>query len=114
MHVASRLATVGHGGQTLMSEATAALLDQPHRDLGRWSLDGVVTELRVIQLGPGEYPPLHTENRHRGNLPRRLARLVGRDDELARIRAALASHRLVSLVGPGGIGKTSLALVGGA
>jgi predicted ATPase len=84
--------------------------DRPLHDLGRWALHGVPTELRIFQLGPGEHPPLRTENRHRGNLPRWLHRLVGRDDELARIRTALASHRLVSLVGPGGIGKTSLAL----
>lgn len=42
--------------------------------------------------------------------PRRLHRLIGRDDELARLRTALASHRPASLVGPGGIGKASLAL----
>ena len=110
VHVASRLATVGHGGQTLVSEATAGLLNTPLRDLGRWALAGVPIELRVLQLGGGEYPPLRTEDRRRGNLPQRLHRLVGRDDELALLRTALASHRLVSLVGPGGIGKTSLAL----
>jgi predicted ATPase/DNA-binding SARP family transcriptional activator len=110
VHVSSRLATVGHGGQTLVSEATAGLVDRPLRDLGRWALADVPTELRVLQLGPGEYPPLRTEDRRRGNLPRRLHRLVGRDDELARIRTALGSHQLVSLVGPGGIGKTRLAL----
>ena len=110
VHLASRLAAVGHGGQTLASAATAGLLATPLRDLGRWSLDGAATDLTILQVDPGEHPPLRTADRHRGNLPRRLPRLVGRDEELSRLRTALGAHRLVSLVGPGGIGKTSLAL----
>ncbi len=110
VHLASRLAAVGHGGQTLASRATAGLLDAPLLDLGRWGLDAGATELTVFQLGAGGHPMLRAEDRREGNLPRRLDRMVGRDHELARIREALASHRVVSLVGPGGIGKTSLAL----
>lgn len=110
VHVASSLAGVGHGGQTLASAATAGLIDAPLRDLGRWALDAGATELQVFQLDTGEHPPLRTEDRRGGNLPRRMDRLIGRDAELARIREALASHRVVTLVGPGGIGKTGLAL----
>ncbi len=110
VHLASRLAAVGHGGQTLASGATAGLLDAPMLDLGRWALDAEATELTVFQLGAGEHPTLRAEDRREGNLPRRLDRMVGREDELGRVREALASHRVVALVGPGGIGKTSLAL----
>lgn len=109
-HLASRMAAVGHGGQTLASETSAGLIPGSHLDLGRWSLDDVTAEVRIFQVGAGEYPPLRAEDRHRGNLPRRLNPLFGRDDEQERVLAALESHRLVTLAGPGGIGKTSLAL----
>jgi predicted ATPase/DNA-binding SARP family transcriptional activator len=108
--VAAALAAAGHGGQTLVSGTTSALLDRDDlRDLGVYRLDG--TEQRVHQLGDGEHPPLHTEaSRRHGNLPRRLGLLIGRDDELKVIDDALATHPVVTLVGPGGIGKTRLAV----
>ena len=109
--MAATLAAAGHGGQTLLSGATSALLDRHDlRDLGTYRLDGVVTEQRVHQLGDGEHPPLRTETARRGNLPRRLGRLIGRDEELKIIDDALATHPVVTLVGPGGIGKTRLAV----
>ncbi len=111
VHLASRLAAVGHGGQTLASEPTALLrVAGSHLDLGRWALDGVTSEVRILQISAGQHPPLLTEDRNRGNIPGRLNRLVGRDQEHGRVVSALASHGLVTLVGPGGIGKTSLAL----
>jgi predicted ATPase/DNA-binding SARP family transcriptional activator len=115
VNAASRLAGAGHGGQALVSGSTAALLDTASLDaelldLGRTALDGTSIELGVFQLGAGRYPPLRTEDRHRGNLPRRLGRLVGRNGELERVCGALAAHRVVTLVGAGGIGKTALAL----
>jgi predicted ATPase/DNA-binding SARP family transcriptional activator len=109
--VAARLAAAAHGGQTLVSGVTAVLLDRDDlRDLGMHRLDGVVAEQRVLQLGEGEHPPLRTEGRRRGNLPRRLGRLVGREQDLDLVVDALAASPIVTLVGPGGIGKTRLAL----
>jgi predicted ATPase/DNA-binding SARP family transcriptional activator len=109
--VAARLAAAGHGGQTLVSGVTSALLDRSNlRDLGTFRLEGVVAEQRILQLGDGEHPPLRTDDSHRGNLPRRLGRLIGRDTELEVIRDALANSPIVTLMGPGGIGKTRLAL----
>ena len=109
--VAARLAAAAHGGQTLVSGVTAVLLDRGDlRDLGTYRLDGVVAEQRIHQLGDGEHPPLRTEDRRQGNLPRRLGRLVGRDAELGVVADALARSPIVTLVGPGGIGKTRLAL----
>ena len=109
--VAARLAAAGHGGQTLVSGVTSALLDGSNlRDLGTFRLEGVVAEQRILQLGDGEHPPLRTDDSRRGNLPRRLGRLIGRDADLEIIRDALANSPIVTLVGPGGIGKTRLAL----
>jgi predicted ATPase/DNA-binding SARP family transcriptional activator len=109
--VAARLAAAAHGGQTLVSGVTSVLLDgRDLRDLGTFRLDGVVAEQRVFQLGEGEHPPLRTEDGRRGNLPRRSGRLIGRHDELEIVADAVAASPIVTLVGPGGIGKTRLAL----
>jgi predicted ATPase/class 3 adenylate cyclase len=118
--VAARLAGAGHGGQTLVSGVTAALLDAGEvgesgaasdlRDLGTFRLDGVVAEQRVLQVGDGDHPPLRTAEGRRGNLPRRMGRLIGRDGDLEVVADALAASPVVTLVGPGGIGKTRLAL----
>lgn len=109
--VAARLAAAGHGSQTLVSGVTAALLDGMRlRDLGSFRLDGVVAEQRILQLGGGDSLPLRIDQTRRSNLPRRTGRLIGRDRELAVVDAALASSPMVTLVGPGGIGKTTLAL----
>jgi predicted ATPase/class 3 adenylate cyclase len=118
--VAARLAAAGHGGQTLASGVTAALLDAGEvaepgagcdlRDLGTFRLDGVVAEQRILQVGEGDHPPLRTAEGRRGNLPRRQGRLIGRVEELDVVADALAASPVVTLVGPGGIGKTRLAL----
>jgi predicted ATPase/class 3 adenylate cyclase len=109
--VAARLAAAAHGGQTLVSGVTSALLDEHDlRDLGTFRLDGVVAEQRILQLGDGEHPPLRTEDRRRGNLPRRLGRLIGRHEDLEILADALGASPIVTLVGPGGIGKTRLAV----
>ncbi|MEZ5098391.1 MAG: BTAD domain-containing putative transcriptional regulator [Thermoleophilia bacterium] len=110
VNLAARLAGAGHGGQTLLTGATAALLGRANlRDLGTHRLPGVVAEQRILQLGDGEHPALRSESR-RGNLPRRLGRLIGRDHELAAVERSLARWPVVTLVGTGGIGKTRLAL----
>ncbi len=94
-----------------MSGVTSALLDGSNlRELGTFRLEGVVAEQRILQLGDGDHPPLRTDDSRRGNLPRRLGRLIGRDADLEIVRDALASSPIVTLVGPGGIGKTRLAL----
>jgi predicted ATPase/DNA-binding SARP family transcriptional activator len=111
VNVASRIAAAGHGGQTLVSGVTAGLLDGHElRDLGNVRFDGLVADHRILQLGGGDHPPLRTEDSRRGNLPRRSGRLIGRDDDLEIVVAALTAAPIVTLVGPGGIGKTSLAV----
>lgn len=109
--LASRLAMVGHGGQILISGTTAELLPEAElTDLGMFRLEGTVTDQRILQLGERRFPPLRSEGNRRGNLTRRSSRLIGRQDELAQIVSALETQPLVTLVGPGGIGKTSLAI----
>ena len=111
VNMASLLSSAGHGGQTLVSDATASVLEDVEvRDLGSYRLEGIVGEQRVLQIGQQQHPSLRIEDQFRGNLPRRLGRLIGRDNELEEIRAALNTYPVVTLVGPGGVGKTRLAV----
>jgi hypothetical protein len=111
VHRAARIAAAGHGGQVLVSAATAALVrDDGLRDLGEHRLKDLSAPERIYQLGGGDFPPLKTL--YRTNLPVPATQFLGRDDELAEVHELLASDeiRLLTLTGPGGSGKTRLAL----
>jgi predicted ATPase len=106
VHRGARVASVGHGGQVLVSEQTARLLDgAPLRDLGPHRLKDV-GETRIYQLGDGDFPPLKTL--YQSNLPTPANPLVGRKKELVDVMRLLAVDRarVVTLTGPGGTGKT--------
>ncbi|HSU34157.1 MAG TPA: BTAD domain-containing putative transcriptional regulator, partial [Propionibacteriaceae bacterium] len=111
VNAARQIAAVGHGGQILVSEVTSALLDRNVvLDLGTYRLRDEVAGVRILQLDEGRHPPLRTEDGRRGNLPISLDRLHGRGNDLEVIVEALSHSPVVTLVGPGGIGKTRLAL----
>jgi class 3 adenylate cyclase len=118
----ARLLSAGHGGQVLLSLPTEELVrDQLSsgaglRDLGEKHLKDLFRPERVFQLvAPGllaEFPPLRTLDAYRNNLPIQPTPLVGREREVAAICERLRSPevRLLTLVGPGGTGKTRAGL----
>jgi predicted ATPase len=111
VHRAARIAAAGHGGQLLISAATAALLqDAPLRDLGEHRLKDLSAPERLFQLGDHEFPPLRTL--HHTNLPVPATWFLGRVRELGEVMALIGREdvRLLALTGPGGSGKTRLAL----
>jgi predicted ATPase/class 3 adenylate cyclase len=108
VHRAARIMAAGHGGQVLVSQATRELLDGDLTDLGEHRLKDLTAPSRLWQLGPGDFPPPRTL--YRTNLPVQAAPLVGRERELAEAGVLLRRHRLLTLSGPGGSGKTRLAL----
>jgi len=111
VHRAARIAAAGHGGQVLVSAATAALVDSAElRDLGEHRLKDLSAPERIFQLGDAEFPPLKTL--FRTNLPVPATPFLGREHELAEVRELLARDeaRLLTLTGAGGSGKTRLAL----
>ncbi len=117
---AARVSAVGHGGQIVISGPTRALVagslpaGVTTRDLGRHVLKDVPEPESLWQLViPGlrnEFPPLRTSQPTIGSLPPRLTSFLGRDRELDELASLLAAGRLVTLTGPGGIGKTSLSV----
>jgi len=119
VHRAARIAAAAHGGQVVLSEATRGLAahDLPDgvtlRDLGPHSLRDLPDSERIFQLViPGlraDFPPIRSMEAHPNNLPTRLTTFVGRVQELEDLRRLLAENRLLSLTGPGGVGKSSLA-----
>ena len=110
VHRAARIAAAGHGRQVLVSAATAALVDDELRDLGEHRLKDLSAPERLWQLGEGEFPRLNTLQQT--NLPVPATAFLGRDQELAEVRELLTANgtRLLTLTGPGGTGKTRLAL----
>ena len=114
VHRAARIAAVAHGGQILISESTRVLVPEEELvDLGEHRLKDLTGAERLYQYGPGSFPPLRSLNRT--NLPVASSPLIGRTRELAEVTAMLSNgHRLVTLTGPGGSGKTRLALQVGA
>ena len=110
VHRAARVAAAGHGGQILFTEATRALVGSDDiRDLGIHRLKDI-GELRLYQSGHEDFPPLRSAVA--GNLPSPATPLLGREAELATLVSIVRDEgaRLVTLVGPGGIGKTRLAI----
>jgi predicted ATPase/class 3 adenylate cyclase/DNA-binding CsgD family transcriptional regulator len=117
----ARLRDLGHGGQTLMSGATEALVldglpdDAWLTDLGAHPLRDLPRPERVVQLCHpdlvNEFAPLRVSkppvSQH---LPMQLTNFVGRQAELSQVRELLSEHRLVTLTGAGGVGKTRLAI----
>jgi predicted ATPase/class 3 adenylate cyclase len=115
VHRAARIAASGHGGQIVLSETTRRLLegDTPVRDLGEHRLKDLGAAERLYQLGDGDFPPLRTLDAT--NLPIASSPLIGRESELEELVAMLSNGtRLLTLTGPGGTGKTRLALQVGA
>ena len=112
---AARVMAAGHGGQILLTESTAVLLSGVDLlDLGPRRLRDVPVAVEVFQVRaaglPTEFPPLRALDTTPGNLRPAPTRLIGRESEVAEIEAALKAHRLVTLTGVGGVGKTRLAL----
>ena len=109
LHLGARVAAAGHGGQVLLSEATRELVVGDVRDLGEHRLKDFDEPVWIFQLGFEEFPPLKTISNT--NLPRPASTFVGREREKAEIAAELQrGARLLTLTGPGGSGKTRLAL----
>jgi predicted ATPase/class 3 adenylate cyclase len=116
VHRAARIAAAGHGGQVLVSSSTAALIDpsnsllQALSDLGEHRLKDLSAPERIYQLGEADFPAL--KSLYRTNLPVPATPFLGREQELSEVVELLAADdaRLLTLTGPGGMGKTRLAL----
>jgi predicted ATPase len=115
----ARVMAAGHGGQILLAESTASLLSGVDLlDLGPRRLRDVPVPVRVFQVRASglqmEFPPLRALDTTTGNLRPAATSLIGRESEVAEIGDAVKAHRLVTLTGVGGVGKTRLATeVGG-
>ena len=120
VHHAARVEAAAHGGQVLVSDATRALVESSLpsglavRDLGLHRLKDLARPERIYQLViegvPDTFPALRTLDSTPNNLPTQLTSFVGREAQVVEAKRLLASTRLLTLVGPGGIGKTRLSL----
>ena len=116
----ARLLAIGYGGQVLVSGACTELVQgelPPRcslRDLGAHRLKDLAHPERVYQLVAPDlsetFPALRSLDRLSNNLPAQLSSFVGREAEIGAIVALIEQHRLVTLVGSGGVGKTRLSL----
>lgn len=120
VHRAARIGSAAHGGQVLISASTRALVDgslpedMSLLDMGEHRLKGLDRPERLFQVVapelPAQFPPLRTEDARPNNLPIQATGFVGRERHLKAVKELLESGRLVTLTGPGGTGKTRLAL----
>jgi len=115
-----RIMSAGHGGQILISASSQELVhdELPEgtslRDLGEKRLKDFIYPEHIYQLMipnlPIDFPPIKTLDSYNHNLPSQLTSFIGRKKEIAEIKKAISKHRLVTLTGSGGIGKSRLAL----
>jgi predicted ATPase/class 3 adenylate cyclase/DNA-binding CsgD family transcriptional regulator len=122
VHRAARIAAVAHGGQVAVSAAAAGLLRDSLpagvwlKDLGLHRLKDVDRPEQIFQLQaeglPAAFPPLRSlaDPKLLSNLPVQVSSFIGREAELAAVRALVGGSRLVTLTGAGGAGKTRLGL----
>jgi predicted ATPase/class 3 adenylate cyclase len=120
VHRASRIGDAGHGGQILISEATAALIERTLPDgaelvdLGEHRLKDLPQAERLFQLSvnglSADFPPLRSLDARPNNLPAQLTRFIGRHELIGDAEEALEGARFLTFTGPGGTGKTRLAL----
>ncbi len=103
----------GHGGQVLITGAVRTTAAVDAIDLGVHQLRDVDEPIHLYQLGDGEFPRLRVVDAALTNLPARPTRLIGRDDEVSKVRHLLATDRLVTVTAVGGSGKTRLAIAVG-
>jgi predicted ATPase len=112
VHRAARIMSAAHGGQVVLSPSTVALLESGSfdlTDLGEHRLKDIEDAVPIFQLGGGSFPPLKTISNT--NLPRPASSFVGREAELEAVLTRIeGGARLVTFTGPGGTGKTRLAL----
>jgi hypothetical protein len=111
---AARVMAAGHGGQILLDGTTAGLCSSIDMiALGPRRLRDIAKPVEMFQvLAVGlrsEFPPLKTLDATPGNLRPQTTSFIGRETELAEVKEALKAHRLVTLTGVGGVGKTRLA-----
>ncbi len=112
---AARVMAAGHGGQILLAESTASLLSGVDLiDLGPRRLRDLPTPVQVFQVQAEglrtDFPPLRALDAGLGNLRPAPTSFIGRESEAAEVQAAVKAHRLLTLTGVGGVGKTRLAL----
>jgi predicted ATPase/class 3 adenylate cyclase len=115
-----RLLSVSHGGQILLSQATYDLVSDPLpegvdlTDLGMHRLKDLIRPEHIYQASvpdlPSEFPSLQTLDAFQHNLPLQLTSFIGREKEILEVKRHLLGERFVTLTGPGGTGKTRLAL----
>jgi predicted ATPase/class 3 adenylate cyclase len=111
VHRGARIAALAHGGQTLLSPATASLLDgEPLADLGQHRLKDFDGATRLHQLGAGAFAPLRTPGSV--DLPTPATAFLGRERELHQAVTLVLEHdpRVLTILGPGGTGKTRFAI----
>ncbi len=116
----ARIMSAGHGGQILISEVTAQVArehfshDISLLDLGEHYLKGLLEAEKILQVKAtglqSEFPPLNSIPIATNNIPTQLTSFIGRERELAEAEARLEGSRLLTLIGPGGTGKTRLSL----
>lgn len=115
-----RIMSVGHGGQILLSQTTHDLVKDrlpdgtELREMGERRLKDIARPEHIYQVVVpdllSEFPPLTTLETFNHNLPAQLTSFIGREQEIAEAREALASTRILTFIGPGGTGKTRLCL----
>lgn len=123
VHRASRIAAAAHGGQTILSATTQALVemelgeDLSLEDLGPHRLKDLPSLDRLWQLDvdglPRDFPVIKSQDARPNNLPGSATPLIGRKDEMKTVAELLGRRPLLTLTGPGGAGKTRLALAAG-